>query len=151
MHSLCILWVCILSMTYSCVLAAYCGQRENVCRWVPTDLTWHYLIWPDPARVTCLRSVALYDLKDVMGRHHARFRGSSQQDAHEFLMYLLDFLHEDLNEVHRKQPLKVRAAPLVPSTGAADRVVLCSLMNPPLTALTDQGWQIKATSRFKPV
>ena len=53
------------------------------------------------------RSVALYDLKDVMGRHHGWFRGSAQQDAHEFLMYLLDFLHEDLNEERRKQPLKV--------------------------------------------
>ena len=49
------------------------------------------------------RSVALNDLKAAMGRHHSRFRGSAQQDAHEFLMYMLDSLYEDLNEADRKQ------------------------------------------------
>ena len=65
------------------------------------------------------RSVALYDLKDVMGRQHGRFRGSAQQDAHEFLMYLLNFLHEDLNEERRKQPLKEQENDGVPDARAA--------------------------------
>ncbi|XP_037076197.1 ubiquitin carboxyl-terminal hydrolase 8-like [Pollicipes pollicipes] len=66
------------------------------------------------------RSVALYDLKDVMGRHHPRFRGTAQQDAHEFLMYLLEFLHEDLNEVRKKRPLKEQENDGVPDPRAAE-------------------------------
>ena len=65
------------------------------------------------------RSVALDDLKAAMGRHHSRFRGSAQQDAHEFLMYMLDSLYEDLNEADRKQSLKVQDNDGVPDPQAA--------------------------------
>ncbi|KAI8920054.1 hypothetical protein DFJ77DRAFT_427119 [Powellomyces hirtus] len=35
--------------------------------------------------------------KQVIGAHHPSFRGNEQQDSQEFLAFLLDSLHEDLN------------------------------------------------------
>ncbi|KAJ3018546.1 ubiquitin-specific protease doa4 [Thoreauomyces humboldtii] len=35
--------------------------------------------------------------KQVIGAHHPSFRGSEQQDSQEFLGFLLDSLHEDMN------------------------------------------------------
>ncbi|XP_013398509.1 ubiquitin carboxyl-terminal hydrolase 8 [Lingula anatina] len=43
--------------------------------------------------------VAPRDFKGVMGRFNSTFSGFDQQDSQEFLMFLLDALHEDLNEV----------------------------------------------------
>uniref|UniRef100_A0A8C4QQ14 ubiquitinyl hydrolase 1 n=1 Tax=Eptatretus burgeri TaxID=7764 RepID=A0A8C4QQ14_EPTBU len=37
------------------------------------------------------------DFKHVVARYASQFRGSSQQDAQEFLLWLLDRVHEDLN------------------------------------------------------
>ena len=37
-----------------------------------------------------------------MGSINDRFVGYSQQDAHEFITFLLDALHEDLNRVKHK-------------------------------------------------
>ena len=37
-----------------------------------------------------------------MGRFAPRFSGYSQQDSQEFLGFLLDGLHEDLNRVRKK-------------------------------------------------
>lgn len=36
------------------------------------------------------------DFKDAVSKHGEQYRGTSQQDAQEFLLWLLDFLHEDL-------------------------------------------------------
>ena len=66
------------------------------------------------------RSVNLHGLRDAMGRHTNRFRCSVQQDAHEFLVLLLDCLHEGLNEVHLKQPLKEQQNDGVPDSRAAN-------------------------------
>ncbi|KAI9092607.1 hypothetical protein DFS34DRAFT_583889 [Phlyctochytrium arcticum] len=35
--------------------------------------------------------------KEIIGTHHPSFRGNEQQDSQEFLAFLLDSLHEDLN------------------------------------------------------
>ncbi|XP_046396294.1 ubiquitin carboxyl-terminal hydrolase 8 [Ischnura elegans] len=43
------------------------------------------------------RSIACRDLKGVVGMHKKAFAGHEQQDSHEFLTILMDWLHEDLN------------------------------------------------------
>lgn len=41
------------------------------------------------------------ELKFTIGEMKApQFAGTSQQDSHEFLMFLMDILHEDLNQAH---------------------------------------------------
>ncbi|KAI9990698.1 hypothetical protein PInf_018255 [Phytophthora infestans] len=42
------------------------------------------------------------ELKRVIGKIASRYTGYDQQDAQEFLRFLLDGLHEDLNRVRRK-------------------------------------------------
>lgn len=37
--------------------------------------------------------------KNAVGRFKSSFRGYEQQDSHEFLTILVDWLHEELNEV----------------------------------------------------
>lgn len=52
------------------------------------------------------RSIACRDFKGVVGKYMDRFRGCSQQDAHEFLTFLMDWLHNDLKlqkEHHLKE------------------------------------------------
>jgi ubiquitin carboxyl-terminal hydrolase 2 len=44
------------------------------------------------------------ELKRVIGKVASRFTGYDQQDAQEFLRFLLDGLHEDLNRVLKKPP-----------------------------------------------
>ncbi|CAD8061326.1 unnamed protein product [Paramecium sonneborni] len=51
-------------------------------------------------------SVSAYDLKRVIGKFAPQFYGYGQQDSHEFLSYLLDGLHEDLNKVINKPFVK---------------------------------------------
>lgn len=41
-------------------------------------------------------------MNSVIGRFAPRFGGYSQQDSQEFLGFLLDGLHEDLNRVKNK-------------------------------------------------
>lgn len=47
--------------------------------------------------------------KEVVGRHSAQYQGTSQHDAQEFFLWLLDNVHEDLNQAGRKKyrPIKV--------------------------------------------
>ena len=46
------------------------------------------------------------EIKYVCGQLSESFRGSEQQDCHEFLNFILDGLHEDLNRRGNKPPLK---------------------------------------------
>ena len=36
------------------------------------------------------------------GKHCDMFRGSDQQDAHELLLILMEYLHQDVNQVREK-------------------------------------------------
>ncbi|XP_046972302.1 ubiquitin carboxyl-terminal hydrolase 8 isoform X1 [Vanessa cardui] len=42
------------------------------------------------------RFIAAKDLRNEVGKHQRAFRGSEQQDSHEFLTILMDWLHLDL-------------------------------------------------------
>ena len=50
--------------------------------------------------------------KDVIGRHASQYEGSSQHDAQEFFLWLLDTVHEDLNQAGKKKyrPIKVSSS-----------------------------------------
>nr|CAD7263962.1 unnamed protein product [Timema shepardi] len=52
------------------------------------------------------RSIACHDLKAVVGRLKSSFQGVEQQDSHEFLTLLMDWLHEDLNKKSGASPIK---------------------------------------------
>ena len=64
----------------------------------------------------CDGRVMVY-FKDVIGRHASQYQGSSQHDAQEFFLWLLDNVHEDLNLAGKKKyrPRKVSSHPLPPS------------------------------------
>lgn len=48
------------------------------------------------------KSISPTEFKKAIGSFRPQFRGSSQHDSHEFLAFLLDGLHEDLNRVLNK-------------------------------------------------
>ncbi|XP_059143552.1 ubiquitin carboxyl-terminal hydrolase 8-like [Physella acuta] len=51
------------------------------------------------------RSITPRDLKNVVGQYNPMFAGYQQQDSQEFLTFLLDGLHEGLNEVKKAPPI----------------------------------------------
>lgn len=57
----------------------------------------NYLLWCQQ-----YSSVAPQPFKYVVGTLQNAYLGTQQQDAHEFLIFLLDALHEDLNQVRKK-------------------------------------------------
>lgn len=57
----------------------------------------NYLLWCQQ-----YASVAPQPFKYVVGTLQNAYLGTQQQDAHEFLVFLLDALHEDLNQVRKK-------------------------------------------------
>ena len=46
-----------------------------------------------------LLKLCCYLFQNVMARYHKAFLGYDQHDAHEFLIKLMDWLHDDLNKV----------------------------------------------------
>ncbi len=50
------------------------------------------------------------EFKDVVGRYNSQYQGASQHDAQEFFLWLLDNVHEDLNQAGKKKykQIKVR-------------------------------------------
>eukprot|EP00971_Amphidinium_carterae_P229449 4552089-Amphidinium_carterae.1 len=57
-------------------------------------------LWTAPGEAT---SVAPWSFKDIVDAATERFRGSQQQDAMEFIEFLLDALKEDCNRVKGKK------------------------------------------------
>ncbi|XP_018009134.1 ubiquitin carboxyl-terminal hydrolase 8 [Hyalella azteca] len=70
------------------------------------------------------QSVAMKDFKAMVGKYNPEFRGNDQHDAHEFLMNLADWLHDDLNLVTERRPpmSEQNHAPSTPDHVAAQEV-----------------------------
>ena len=66
------------------------------------------------------KCIAPNDVKRVIGRHREVFRGSAQQDAHEFMLFLMEWLHNDVNEVGRKVKLPEKDFDRLPESEGAD-------------------------------
>lgn len=69
------------------------------------------------------RSLSPIDFKVALGRFSSQFCGYQQQDSHELLMFLLDGLHEDVNKVKVRRPIKEKSdaeTNLKPDTVLAD-------------------------------
>jgi len=49
-----------------------------------------------------------FKLKSVIEKYGAQYRGAAQHDAQEFLLWLLDKVHEDLNTATKKKYKKVK-------------------------------------------
>eukprot|EP01135_Chromosphaera_perkinsii_P003283 Nk52_evm58s239 gene=Nk52_evmTU58s239 len=48
------------------------------------------------------KSISPRDFKGTVGRFAKQFQGTNQHDSQEFLAYLMDVLHEDLNRIAKK-------------------------------------------------
>jgi ubiquitin carboxyl-terminal hydrolase 6/32 len=57
-------------------------------------------------------------LQWTIGKYAPRFNGFQQHDAQEFLAFLLDGLHEDLNRVQNKPYVELKD-----SDGRSDEIV----------------------------
>lgn len=70
------------------------------------------------------RSIAMWDLKTAVGRNHKPFQGYDQHDAHEFLIKLMDWAHEDLNKITgKKPPMKEQNHDDLPDNVAGEKVI----------------------------
>lgn len=54
---------------------------------------------------------APYTLKKTLGTRISRFSGFGQQDSAELLNFVLDLLHEDLNQITKKPYIEMRNRP----------------------------------------
>jgi uncharacterized UBP type Zn finger protein len=91
-----------------------CAVCCVVCRRVAEE--WGSLVkelWSNRYRVVAPRR-----FKEAIGEFAPRFSGYQQQDSSELLSFLLDGLHEDLNQVKKKPPTAT-----VESNGRSDDVV----------------------------
>lgn len=46
--------------------------------------------------------------QNAVSKNAMQFKGNAQHDAQEFLLWLLDRVHEDINTVNSRPPLKVK-------------------------------------------
>ncbi|KAK6362297.1 Ubiquitin carboxyl-terminal hydrolase 15 [Orbilia blumenaviensis] len=76
-------------------------------------------------------TVAPREFKGAVGKHNTIFSGYGQQDSQEFVSYLLDILHEDLNRIHQK--------PVVEFPDSTDEMI----GNPAAIAkLAEENWDL---------
>ncbi|NXI62332.1 UBP43 hydrolase, partial [Anseranas semipalmata] len=67
------------------------------------------------------------DFKSIVSKHGAQFRGNAQHDALEFLLWLLDRMHEDLGTASPAQGARAAAAAEVEqSSGAGSTPAPCA-------------------------
>lgn len=55
--------------------------------------------------------------RTILGKTNAQFSGADQQDAQEFLNYIVDVLHEDSNKVRNKPSVEALEDSWVEKTG----------------------------------
>lgn len=55
------------------------------------------------------KSISPHDLKVAVGQHKLQFENYEQQDSHEFLTFLLDWMHNDLKK-EAKMPIEMTTA-----------------------------------------
>lgn len=48
--------------------------------------------------------------QNAVSKNALQFKGNAQHDAQEFLLWLLDRVHEDINTVNSRPPIKVKLA-----------------------------------------
>ena len=70
--------------------------------------------------------------KEVIGSHATQYQGSSQHDAQEFFLWLLDSVHEDLNQAGKKKyrPIKVSVFSLSLSLSLSHARMSSSMLAP---------------------
>ncbi|KAJ3040288.1 ubiquitin-specific protease doa4 [Rhizophlyctis rosea] len=78
--------------------------------------------------------------KERVGDHHPSFRGNEQQDSQEFLAFVLDSMHEDLN-VARKSSGKIKE---IKANGEEDEEMIPDeiLMDTSWSRYTQLNWSI---------
>uniref|UniRef100_A0A1A9WJT6 Ubiquitin carboxyl-terminal hydrolase n=1 Tax=Glossina brevipalpis TaxID=37001 RepID=A0A1A9WJT6_9MUSC len=73
------------------------------------------------------KCVASRDLKYVIGQYQRMFRGLEQQDSHEFLTILMDWLHSDLQTLtpeHLREPMTASDKAWLEFTKAKESLIL---------------------------
>lgn len=55
-------------------------------------------------------SITFVCLQNAVGAKNPQFSGYMQEDSHEFLVFLMDGLHEDLNRVKNKPYIELKDA-----------------------------------------
>lgn len=74
--------------------------------------------------------------KSVVDKYGSQFRGNNQHDAQEFLLWLLDKVHEDLNTATKKKYKAIKVSSILLFSyllfyrlGRADRLAYCQVIN----------------------
>ncbi|XP_062575612.1 ubiquitin carboxyl-terminal hydrolase 8-like isoform X2 [Saccostrea cucullata] len=60
------------------------------------------------------------DFKYIVGKHNPDFAGTTQQDSHDFLTFLMDGLHEGLNKVKKRPEIPEQENDHLPDQQAAE-------------------------------
>ncbi|XP_048750145.2 ubiquitin carboxyl-terminal hydrolase 8-like isoform X2 [Ostrea edulis] len=60
------------------------------------------------------------DFKFIVGKHNPEFAGTTQQDSHDFLTFLMDGLHEGLNKVKKRPEIPEQENDNLPDNQAAE-------------------------------
>jgi ubiquitin C-terminal hydrolase len=112
------------SIAYACVflrddLNPNCETRGEIAREL-------YLVFR-ALWAGSFRHISIIDLKKLVGKYYPPFSGHDQQDCHEFLVVLLGWLRDDLNQVVSTCPPRFRkraCGSLSIKTSVFSRIVL---------------------------